>query len=110
MNTLEEIERLKLQIKSCRSKLLNPDFIEKAPDVIIEREKEKLRDFSEILSAIKSRLLVSLEVKYGNVEWEIENQREMEAAGVIDLCSEKWFDYVYNDEIDVEELAKLLEQ
>ena len=52
----KEVDRLENQIKSIKAKLMNDDFLKKAPEQIIEREKKKLADFEINLEKIQVNL------------------------------------------------------
>ncbi|MGC8764899.1 MAG: valine--tRNA ligase [Brevinematia bacterium] len=52
----KEIDRLTVQIKSTETKLKNPDFLEKAPMEVIEREEKKLANWKSELEKLKSAL------------------------------------------------------
>ncbi len=52
----KEVDRLENQIKSIKAKLMNQDFIKKAPDHVIEREKKKLIDFELNLEKVRVNL------------------------------------------------------
>jgi len=52
----KEITRLEKQIESINAKLLNTDFIAKAPKEVVEREKQKGIDFQENLNKLQTNL------------------------------------------------------
>jgi len=52
----KEIDRLQSQIENINKKLLNQDFIKKAPQQIIEREKVKLADFQNSFEKFQANL------------------------------------------------------
>jgi valyl-tRNA synthetase len=52
----KEIDRLVNQVNGLNKKLLNKQFLEKAPENVVNQEKEKLRDFSEKLSKLNKNL------------------------------------------------------
>ncbi|MBN1155784.1 valine--tRNA ligase [candidate division KSB1 bacterium] len=52
----KEIDRLEAQIESADKKLMNNDFLAKAPQDVIDREKKKKDDFKEILVKFKNNL------------------------------------------------------
>jgi len=52
----KEVNRLESQIKSIKTKLMNQDFIKKAPEQVIEREKKKLTDFEVNLEKVQLNL------------------------------------------------------
>ena len=52
----KEVDRMENQIKSIKTKLLNQDFIKKAPQQVIEREKKKLIDFELNLEKVRVNL------------------------------------------------------
>ncbi len=53
----KEIKRLKTQIEMTEKKLKNPDFLEKAPLEVIEREERKLASWQTEVEKLKSTLL-----------------------------------------------------
>jgi valyl-tRNA synthetase len=57
----KEIKRLEQQLESLNHKLHSTDFLKKAPDEVIDREKKKKADFETNLEKLKSNL-GSLEV------------------------------------------------
>ncbi len=52
----KEITRLETQVQNINKKLLNQDFIKKAPQAVIEKEKQKLVDFQQNLEKLKANL------------------------------------------------------
>lgn len=52
----KEINRLEKQIESINAKLLNKDFINKAPKEVIEKERQKSTDFQANLNKFKANL------------------------------------------------------
>jgi len=52
----KEITRLEKQIESINAKLLNTDFIKKAPREVVERERQKSNDFQENLNKLRINL------------------------------------------------------
>ena len=52
----KEIEFLEKELKLVRSKLGNKGFVDKAPAALVEKEKEKEKDFSEKLSKTQKSL------------------------------------------------------
>jgi len=52
-----EIARLEGEIVKARTKLGNPDFVERAPVRVVEQEKERLVNFSTTLEKVKEQLL-----------------------------------------------------
>jgi valyl-tRNA synthetase len=57
---LKEEQRLSAEIERSSSKLKNPDFVNRAPAEIVDRERERLGDFEENLMRVR-RLLQSLD-------------------------------------------------
>lgn len=49
----KEIERLKGILKGIEAKLSNPNFVEKAPQEIVEEEKEKQKQFSKMIKEME---------------------------------------------------------
>ena len=52
----KEITRLEKQITGAERKLLNKDFLKRAPKEVIEREKQKSKDFQTNLDKVKANL------------------------------------------------------
>ena len=52
----KEINRLSNQVSVLNQKLLNKQFLEKAPEKVVNQEKEKLKDFSEKLARLNKNL------------------------------------------------------
>lgn len=52
----KELERISTQLEDIDKKLNNPNFLERAPAEIVEREKEKQRSFSEMLAKLRLHL------------------------------------------------------
>ena len=57
----KEISRLEGQLVSLQKKLMNQDFIARAPKEIIEKEKKKKEDFSETLNKLQHSLSMLLD-------------------------------------------------
>lgn len=53
----EEIRRVKNDMEKSSKKIKNPQFIEKAPRKIVEKEKEKLAKFSTVLKTLDEQLI-----------------------------------------------------
>ncbi|MEE9166365.1 MAG: valine--tRNA ligase [Candidatus Neomarinimicrobiota bacterium] len=54
----DKIENLESRLDTVRGKLQNEDFVHKAPDEIVEKEKKKLGDMSDSLKKLKRNYLV----------------------------------------------------
>ncbi len=52
----KEIERLSGLVQSIRGKLGNANFVDRAPKDVVEKEREKLTNFSETLTKLESNL------------------------------------------------------
>ena len=52
----KEVTRLEKQIESINAKLINVDFIKKAPKEVVERERQKSNDFQANLSKLQANL------------------------------------------------------
>ena len=52
----EEIERLDAQVDGARKKLSNKGFVERAPQEIVDREREKQRSFEEQLNKLRGKI------------------------------------------------------
>ena len=99
-----EISKLENSIKRCEEKLNNQRFLENASKEVIEKERQKKKDFSDALetlykqkSYLMDRITRLVSEKYGSedwVEWLIEEYRE-ECMTSIDTFPKTWFDFVY---------------
>ena len=52
----KESEKLTVEIKRAEGKLSNPGFVDKAPEKVVEGEREKLRIFREMLLKVEDRI------------------------------------------------------
>ena len=52
----KEMKRLEKMVQGLRLKLANTEFIQKAPQDVVEKEQRKLTDFQEKLHKLKSNL------------------------------------------------------
>jgi valyl-tRNA synthetase len=52
----KEIARVTAEITKAESKLSNPGFVERAPESVVEQEKERLAGFSSRLSSLNEQL------------------------------------------------------
>jgi valyl-tRNA synthetase len=52
----KEIDRLEIEIRKASGKLENKDFVNKAPAEVINQEKERLLEFTELNEKVKSQL------------------------------------------------------
>jgi len=52
----KELDRISAQLENIDKKLNNPNFLERAPAEIVEREKEKQKSFSEMLAKLRHHL------------------------------------------------------
>ena len=52
----KEINRLEIEIRKANGKLENKNFVEKAPAEVINQEKERLLEFTELSEKVKSQL------------------------------------------------------
>lgn len=114
MKVIDDITRTEYAIKKFKATLNNPTFLQKAPPQIIEKEKEKLRDFSlnlKYLYAQKRKLIENIQtevqLKFGSanyVQWLIEEERDMIRfkENVIEKYSEMWFQVIYAPATDNE--------
>ncbi|MDA0986680.1 MAG: valine--tRNA ligase [Bacteroidetes bacterium] len=52
----KEVKRLQIQLSAVQSKLQNKSFVEKAPDDILNKEKEKEKNFNETINKLKTSI------------------------------------------------------
>lgn len=52
----KEMQRLTLEIGKARTKLDNPDFLQRAPEKVVLQEKERLATFSATLEKLDQQL------------------------------------------------------
>ncbi|NIS38315.1 class I tRNA ligase family protein, partial [Candidatus Saccharibacteria bacterium] len=52
----KEIDRISNQVVGLQKKLSNEDFLQKAPEQVVQRDKEKLQSFTEKLNKLKANL------------------------------------------------------
>ena len=52
----DEIKRLEGEIKRASGKLSNKGFVEKAPEAVVNQEREKLNDYEDLLEKTKASL------------------------------------------------------
>ena len=52
----KEIKRLEGEIGKCNGKLGNKNFVERAPQAVVEQERKRLADFSDLLERTKAQL------------------------------------------------------
>ncbi|MGD8546915.1 MAG: hypothetical protein PVJ10_03030, partial [Thiohalophilus sp.] len=51
----KEIDRLENEIKRVDGKLNNKNFVDKAPEAVVEKERNKLRDIQGSLQQLKAQ-------------------------------------------------------
>lgn len=116
----QEINRLEIQIENCNVKLLNKTFTEKAPKEIVDNEQKKKNNFMLKMSMLKSTILqfecgkeqYDLIIKTGSqekIDWYIQYLREKKCKE--ELYLENWFNEIYNEQIqsnEIKELHKIL--
>lgn len=52
----KEADRLKGEIKKCQGKLQNESFVSKAPEAVVQQEKDRLEKFQELLVQIEEQI------------------------------------------------------
>ena len=52
----KEIERVKGEIKKCEAKLANERFVSRAPQAVVDQEKKRLADFTDLLAKVREQL------------------------------------------------------
>jgi valyl-tRNA synthetase len=52
----EEIKKISLELEKSQAKILNPQFISKAPKEIIEKEKNKAADYGNTIDSLEKEL------------------------------------------------------
>lgn len=52
----KELEKLNQEVQRVQKKLSNPNFVEKAPEHVVEKEREKEKDYLEKRAAVQTRL------------------------------------------------------
>ena len=120
MNITNEIRRIEQLLRDSNAKLANKKFLKKAPQNVIDKEKQKVNDFSITLDLLYQQKHQDVEQikskicsKYGNerwVEWLIQNQREWDMI-LLDNTeyTESWFSKVYA-EITEDEILYIAEK
>jgi len=53
----KEIDRLEIEILKASGKLENKNFVDKAPEVVINQEKQRLLDFTQLNEKVKAQLV-----------------------------------------------------
>jgi hypothetical protein len=138
MDHTKEIKRLEEQISKCDAKLSNSSFVDRAPKEVILNEQNKKRDFTAQLENLKNQsnksgdyyddercefmvrdtkflILVPrierkkefLISKLGEINWHIQYLREQNTN--IEIYSEEWYNYIYNEDITAKEINELFE-
>ena len=52
----KEIARVEAEIGKCRAKLGKPDFVDNAPAAVVEKERQRLKDFDTTLQGLQGQL------------------------------------------------------
>jgi len=52
----KEVARLEGEVKKCEAKLGNERFVARAPAQVVETEKKRLADFSDLLAKVREQL------------------------------------------------------
>ena len=56
MRLTKEVERLENEVKKCEAKLANERFVARAPAQVVETEKKRLADFTDLLGKVREQL------------------------------------------------------
>ena len=110
------IKRLEGQKIKYQNKLSNKNFVLKAQTHIVEAEQKKLTDTENKIQSLKSIILMfncgkehyDLLVELGNheqISWEIQYGRELQSK--IEKYEPEWFDEIYNEQINEDEIKLL---
>jgi valyl-tRNA synthetase len=52
----KEIARVEGEIMKCQAKLGKPDFVDNAPPAVVDKERQRLKDFETALQGLKEQL------------------------------------------------------
>jgi valyl-tRNA synthetase len=52
----KEIARIESEIGKCQAKLGKPDFVDNAPAPVVQKERQRLRDFETTLQGLQGQL------------------------------------------------------
>ena len=52
----KEVERVEGEIKKCEAKLANERFVSRAPQAVVDQEKKRLADFTDLLAKVREQL------------------------------------------------------
>jgi hypothetical protein len=113
---LKVIQDQSYNINKCLSKLFNQKFLENASIELVNNEKKKLIDFTnlqqeKILNDFFNTFgkdFIEILLKFFSLEkiyWHIHYYRELNCK--LEEYSKEWFDYIYNDKINIEEINYL---
>ena len=111
-----EISRLENQKTKYQNKLSDEKFTLKAPKNIIDAERKKLIDTEINIQNLKANMLMltcgkeyyDLLIELGGnekIRWNIQYQRELKSEN--EKYDQKWFDEIYNPQIDSYEIKSL---
>jgi valyl-tRNA synthetase len=111
-----EISRLESQKIKYQNKLSDEKFTLKAPKDIVYAERKKLTDAESRIQNLKANMLMltcgkeyyDLLIKLGNnekINWNIQYQREQGSEN--EQYEQKWFDEIYNPQINNYEIKTL---
>jgi hypothetical protein len=113
---LKIIQDQSYNINKCLSKLSNQKFLENASIELINNEKKKLIDFTNLQQEkiindnfnTFGKDFIEILLKFFSLEkiyWHIQYYRENNCK--LEEYSKEWFDYIYNDKINIDEITYL---
>lgn len=108
---IKEILRIEKQLSDTSLKLSNNNFLLKASKDAVEKEKQKQQDFKASLILLTGqwdnqyKILLNYFKTRERISWHVQYLRE--CVTELDLYESDWFDYVYNENITLEELEQL---
>jgi len=108
---IKEILRIEKQLSDTSLKLSNNNFLLKASKDAVEKEKQKQSDFKASLILLTGqwdnqyKILLNYFKTRERISWHIQYLRE--CITELELYESDWFDYVYKENIELEELEQL---